>query len=106
MAKYLFAYHGGGMPESEEDQAKVMAAWGAWFGELGASVADGGNPTGASSTVASDGSASSGGGANPVTGYSVIEAASLDDAVEKAKGCPILNSGGSVEVGEIIETSL
>ena len=28
MAKYLLVYHGGRMPEGEEAQAKVMAAWG------------------------------------------------------------------------------
>ena len=26
MAKFLLVYHGGGMPESQEEQAKVMAA--------------------------------------------------------------------------------
>ena len=44
MAKYLLVYHGGGMPEGEEAQAKVMAAWGTWFQNLGPALADGGNP--------------------------------------------------------------
>jgi hypothetical protein len=35
-----------------------------------------------------------------VTGYSIIQAGSLDAAVELAKGCPILESGGSIEVCE------
>ena len=35
MAKYLLVYHGGSMPEGEEAQGKVMAAWGAWFQNLG-----------------------------------------------------------------------
>jgi hypothetical protein len=38
-----------------------------------------------------------------VTGYSIIEADSLDAAVELVKGCPILQSGGSVEVGETFD---
>jgi hypothetical protein len=103
MAKYLLSYHGGGMPESEEEGAKVMAAWGAWMEQVGSAMADGGAPTGQSATIASDGSSSAGGGANPVTGYSLITADSLDAAVELAKGCPILLSGGSIEVGETIE---
>ena len=37
MAKFILAYHGGGMPETEAEQAAVMAAWGAWFGNLGCS---------------------------------------------------------------------
>ena len=101
MAKFLFVYHGGGMPETPEAQAKAMEAWGAWFGQLGSAVTDGGNPTGASATVTSSGS-NQGGGANPATGYSLIEASSLEDAVAKAKGCPILATGGSVEVCETI----
>jgi hypothetical protein len=50
--------------------------------------------------IASDGRVSDGGGVNPVTGYSVIEAPSLEAAVQMAKNCPIMASGGSVEVGE------
>ena len=44
MAKYLLAYRGGGMPETDEARAKVTEAWGIWFGQLGAAVADPGNP--------------------------------------------------------------
>jgi len=29
MPKYLLGYHGGGMPGTPEEGAKVMAAWGA-----------------------------------------------------------------------------
>ncbi len=103
MAKYLLVYHGGGMPETEEEQQKEMAAWGAWLGGLGAATIDGGNPTGPSKTIASDGAVSDGGGPNPVSGYSIIEADGIDDALGKAKGCPILASGGSIEVGELID---
>ena len=103
MTKYVLAYHGGSMPESEAEQAAVMAAWGTWFGSLGDAVVDGGNPTGRSKTVVSDGSANDGGGANPITGYSLINATDLDAAVSLAKGCPILAAGGTVEVAETID---
>ena len=103
MPKYVLAYHGGGMPESEADQAAVMEAWGAWFGTMGDAVIDGGNPTGASKTLASDGSTSDGGGANPISGYSLVKAADLDSAVSLAKGCPILAAGGTIEVAETID---
>ena len=74
-----------------------------WFGSLGSAVVDGGNPVGTSSTVKSDGSVASNGGANPASGYSLVEASSLDEALAKAKGCPILAAGGSVEVAEAID---
>jgi hypothetical protein len=70
---------------------------------MGAAVIDGGNPVGESSTVNPDGSVSNNGGANPASGYSLIEAADLDDALAKAKGCPILVGGGSIEVAEAID---
>src|SRR5262245_6977007 len=102
MAKYLYIYHGGSRLESEEEQASVMQAWMQWFGALGASIVDGGAPVGMSKTVLS-GSVRNDGGANPTSGYSIIEASSIDDATEKAAGCPILAAGGSVEVAEIID---
>lgn len=103
MAKYLFVYHGGGKPESEAEVAEVMNAWGEWFNSMGSAVIDGGNPVGMSSTVQPDGSIADNGGANPASGYSLIEAASFDEAAAKAKACPILASGGSVELAEAFD---
>ncbi|MDH5456272.1 MAG: YciI family protein [Gammaproteobacteria bacterium] len=103
MAKYLYVYHGGSDPETEEEVAEVLDAWGNWLGSMGAAVIDGGNPVGRSSTVNPDGSVTDDGGANPASGYSLIEAADFDDALAKAKGCPILQAGGSIEVAEVID---
>jgi hypothetical protein len=103
MAKYLFVYHGGGRPDSKEAQEKAMAAWGQWFGSMGKAVINGGNPVGKSWTVKSNGSIAKDGGANPASGYSLIEAKDQDEAAAKAKGCPILASGGSVEVAEALD---
>lgn len=102
MTRYLLSYHGGKMPETKEEGDRVMKAWGDWMGALGAALADGGNPTSRSKTIAANGSVSDGGGANPVAGYTIIEASDLDAAVKLAKGCPQLASGGSVEVSELI----
>lgn len=103
MAKYLFVYHGGSHPETKEAQAKVMAAWGQWFGSMGKSLIDGGNPVGKSSTVKSNGAVAKDGGANPASGYSLIEAQNIDEALGRAKGCPILAAGGSVEVAQAMD---
>jgi hypothetical protein len=103
MAKYLFVYHGGENPKTEEEVAEVLDAWGSWFGTMGAAVIDGGNPVGQSYTINGDGSATDNGGANPATGYSLIEASDLDDAKAKARGCPILNANGTVELAEAID---
>lgn len=100
MPKYIFAYHGGKMPESEEEGARVMQAWNDWFADLGAAVDDGGAPVGSSKTVSSSGVAD-GGGANPLSGYTLVNADSIEAAVEMAKGCPILDHG-TVEVAEAL----
>ena len=103
MAKYLFVYHGGENPKTEQEVAEVLDAWGAWFGTMGAAVIDGGNPVGQSHTINGDGSATDNGGANPATGYSLVEASDLDDAMAKARGCPILGANGTVELAEAID---
>lgn len=103
MANYVLAYHGGGMPETEEEGAKVTAEWNAWYGQLGESIVDGGAPTGQAKTVSSDGSVTDGGGANPISGYTVVSANDIDSAVSLAKGCPILSAGGTIEVAETID---
>jgi len=103
MAKFVFIYHGGSMPETQEEGAEVMAAWEAWAGGMGEAVVDFGNPVGKSSTVHSGGKVTEDGGANPTSGYSLVRADSKEQAVEMAKGCPILLRGGSVEVAEAME---
>jgi hypothetical protein len=101
MAKFVYVYTGGQMAETPEAQEQAMQAWGAWFATLGDTVTDMGNPFGGSTTVKSGGSAS--GGISGLGGYSIIEAGSLDEAAAGADGCPVLATGGSVEVYEALE---
>jgi hypothetical protein len=96
MAKFVYIYTGGGMPESEEEGARVMKQWQDFLGGFGDNLVDIGSPFGASQAV-------NGNGALKASGYSVITAGSLDDAVQQAKACPIFDRGGNVEVYEAIE---
>jgi hypothetical protein len=98
MANYVLVYHGGGMPETPEEGAKVMQAWDAWFHTLGDAVVDGGNPASATKTIAADGSVSD--APDGPSGYSILKADSLDAAVELARGCPVLAGGASIQVVE------
>ena|SRR5258708_2420234 len=100
MANFVLLYTGGGMPESEAQQAEAMQAWGSWFGKLGSALVDGGNPfTATAKSIASNGSVSNSPIGTMATGYSIIQADSLDAAVELAKGCPVLH-GGQITVYE------
>lgn len=100
MPKYHLTYTGGRTPETDEESAAVMRAWQQWFADLGDAVVDGGNPLGPVQTIEPGGAVRDGGS---VTGYSIIAADDLSDGVGKAKGCPILTDGGSVEVGECVD---
>jgi len=96
MANYLLAYKGGGMAETDEEREAAMQAWGAWFGGLGQAVVDAGNPFSSSKAVGGNGDTSD------LTGYSILSPENLDSASKLAEGCPVLTSGGSVEVYEIL----
>jgi len=103
MAKFLLAYHGGGMPETPEEGAKAMAAWEAWYGKLGTAIVDGGAPVGQSHTISAEGHVENG-GANPISGYTIIEADGYEAACAHAAGNPMVVDGsGSVEVAQIID---
>lgn len=102
MAKYLLLYGGGRMPETDKERAQVMRAWDAWFTKLGPAVADPGNPfTPAVKRVAGSGSVSD--GKPTASGYSILEADSLDQATKLAKGCPVLQGGAEITVFETFE---
>jgi hypothetical protein len=101
MAKYLLAYKGGGMAQSEAEREAAMAAWGAWMGGLGAALTDGGNPFGPSKAMAADGTLGDG-ASSALTGYSILQADDFAAAAELAKGCPIFASGGSIDIYEAL----
>lgn len=101
MPNYIFAYHGGKKPESPEEGAKLMARWKAWVGGLGAAAVNPGSPVGMSKTVSS-GSVSNDGGSNPLSGFSIVNADSMEAALKMVQGCPHLDHG-TIEVAEVME---
>ena len=102
MTKYIFAYHGGSAPTSPEEQEKVMAAWMSWMGGHGESFVETGAPVG-DNRIVRTGGVENHGGPNPLTGYSIVTADSIEAAMEIAKDCPIHEAGGHVEVASIHE---
>jgi hypothetical protein len=74
---------------------EVAAAWQAYLSGLGSHLVDTGNPVFERRAL----------GASPADtvlgGYSIITADTMDAAASLAEGCPFLQIGGGVEVGEL-----
>jgi hypothetical protein len=97
MGKYVYIYYAGGNTDAGDDKA-----WGAWFGQLGEKLIDGGNPFKDGGQVVYQGGVMPVQD-KPVTGYSIVNAASMDEATELAQGCPLAKSkDGAVAVYEAL----
>ena len=69
---------------------------------LGDAAVSPANPLKDTSTVNPDGTVTAG-GATAMSGYTIIEADSMEAALEIAKACPFLEIGGSLEVSELMQ---
>lgn len=100
MAQYLLLYHGRQMPRNKIGQIEYIAKLDQWSREISNSVLDGGSPTydGAKITLGAIKPLQK----KPVTSYAILEANSLEEAVELSRGAPPLNEGGSAELYEIV----
>ncbi|MBX4197443.1 YciI family protein [Candidatus Saccharibacteria bacterium] len=100
MKNYVYLYYNQGTNQAPSEE--VAKAWGDWFGKLGDKLVDAGNP------FNSGGKAVEKSGVStienwPATGYSIVKASSLDEAVEWAKDCPVLEEPkGAVRVYETL----
>ena len=101
MHMYLLLYTGGDMPATEEENKAMVDAWGTWLGGLGDGLVDGNPFTSNAKTVAPGGSVSDGPVGPMVSGYSIVRAASMDEAVGIAKNCPAKLSGASISIFEV-----
>lgn len=106
MGKYMVLYSGGmGMELEPEQQEKVMMEWGAWYEKMGPSIVDGGAPFADSKHLVGDSVGDGPLSGHPATGYTVIEADSLDSATAACDGHPHINHGGQIQVFTCIDMS-
>jgi hypothetical protein len=84
MKKFVFLYHGF-EPLTEE----MKEAWSNWFQSIGDKMVDSGNPFKAGREITHDGTQELPMGRESIAGYSIINADSLEEAEEIARGCPI-----------------
>lgn len=109
MSKFIFLFRGGGItvqpPPPPAELGAHLAKWRQWVGGLISSgqadpgppaLENGGKTLRGSAKNLTDGPFAE--AKDLVSGLLVVSADSLDAAVELARGCPIFEYGGSVEV--------
>jgi hypothetical protein len=113
MSEYLFLYRGGRQPEDAAEGQKVMQNWVDWMKALTSSgnLKDPGQPLEPAGKVVRNaaGTITDGPYAEAkdlVGGFTLIEAANLDEASRLASGCPIFAAGGTVEVRPIMNMGM
>ncbi|MEI6478375.1 MAG: hypothetical protein WCO52_05315 [bacterium] len=98
MQNYVFIYHVDAPIKPSDEQ---MAAWGAWFEKLGDKLVDGGNPFNPKAEAqVKNGKVTM--DVDTASGYSIVKAENLEEAVNLAMSCPM---AGALECGiKVYET--
>jgi hypothetical protein len=105
MSQFIMVYKGQAtdMSEMTEEQGKaVTEKWQSWMGKVGSGLVDIGSPFGQGTSVVDNGTS---GTAASLTGYSIVEAASLEAAKGMTAGHPYLSEGKgdfSIELFELM----
>jgi len=87
MNRYMLLHFGFEKPTPE-----IMAAWGKWFESTADKTSDKGGFHGGAREITRDGAMDLSMGMDSITGYSIIEAESLEEASRIAKDNPFIAS--------------
>jgi len=104
MPQYIFVYLGGEYPSSPEEGQKHFQKYQQWLHSLGDAVLSPAIPFKDTHTVQPDGSASAG-SMSAMSGMSIIQMNSIEEALAAAQSCPFLEINGALEISEMIEMS-
>lgn len=102
MPEFIFTYHGGKKPETPEEGKEGMEKWKTWAAGLGSALVNPGTPVGLTKVLTANG-VSSDPSSHPIMGFSILEAADMDAALELLKDCPHFDFGGTLEVSEMMQ---
>ena len=102
MTRYVIVYLGGNPPSTPEEGKAHFAKYMEWLSALGDAAVSPANPLKGTKTVNPDGTSDEG-GKSGMSGYTIIEADSMDAALSIAADCPFLEIGGTLEVSELAE---
>ena len=105
MSRYVIVYIGGDQPSTPEEGKQHFAKYQEWLASLGEAAVSPANPLKNTSTVNPDRSITAG-GSTAMSGYTIVEAESMEAALDMAKACPFLDINGSLEVSELVQMSM
>lgn len=104
MPQYIFVYLGGEYPSNPEEGQKHFQKYQQWLHSLGDAVLSPAIPFKDTHTVQPDGAASPG-SMSAMSGMSIMQMNSMEEALAAAKACPFLEINGALEVSEMVEMS-
>ena len=102
MPQFIFTYHGGKTPETAEEGKAGMEKWKAWAENLGPALINPGTPVGRTTVLTKDG-ISGDPSPHPIMGFSILEAESMDAALQLLQDCPHFEYEGTLEVSEMMQ---
>ncbi len=105
MKKFMYLFVGG---KANEDKEEGKKQWMTWMQDLGQKIDSGDMFTPKSKKVKGDMQVEDYDGMEEyaMSGYLLVHAEDLDEAVEMLKGCPLLSEGGKVKVLELAEMKM
>jgi hypothetical protein len=102
MPQYIMTYLGGNRPATPEEGKQHFAKYQEWLASLGESAVSPANPLKNTNTFNSYRSVETG-SKTTMSGFTIVEAESIEAALAIAKECPFLDIGGSLEVSELMQ---
>ena len=101
MPQYIISYIGGSPPSTPEEGKQHFTKYKEWLATLGDSIVSPANPFKNTHTIYPNGEIVAA-SISAMSGYTIVEAETIEAAIEMAKTCPFLDIGGSLEVSEIM----
>lgn len=105
MTKFIISYLGGDHPTTPEEGQKHFQKYKEWMGSLGSAIVSPANPFKNTHVIKPDGTVNAG-SESQMSGYTVIEAESMEAALALCKDCPFLEINGTLEVSELAQMNM
>lgn len=105
MARFIMLYVGGDQPETPEQGQAHFAKYKRWLESLGEACISPANPFKNTHAIDANGDISNG-SSLALSGYTLLEADSIETVLSWAQSCPFLELNGRLEVSELVDMKM